>query len=160
MINYLESDFWEGADYIKWERSIFLEEGASVGDIRALCEMGLPDWVAPNINFDKYSSKSGTLKIGEDRDDRDIFIELRTLEVKVGSDNQFINTSPYKFRKSLQLYAIMVENAIAIDDNSVVENKIATHLIEDLRAALSELDSACVAKETFWFNELVRLSNF
>lgn len=159
MTNYLETDYWEDADYIKWDRNIFTEVNASVGDIRALCDMGLPDWVAPNMNFDIYTIESDILKIGEDRDDRDIFIDLKTLKVMVSSDKQLINSSPYKFRKALQLYAIMVEKAIAVDEDSIVENRVATNFIQELREELNVLDPLCLAEGSFWYNEIDRLSN-
>ena len=159
MTNYSETDYWEDADYIKWDRNIFTEANASVGDIRALCDMGLPDWVAPNMNFDIYATESDILKIGEDRDDRDIFIELNTLRIMVGNNKQLLNSSPYKFRKALQIYAIMVEKAIALDEDSIVENRISTNLIQELKEELNALDPLCLGEQSFWSNEIVRLKN-
>ena len=159
MTKYTEKQYWEDSEYIKWDKSIFTKVDAPLSDIRALCDMGLPDWVAPNINFDHYSTESATLKIGEDRDDRDIFIDLKSLKVLVGSRSQFLNSSPYTLRKALQLYAVMVEKAIAIDEDSIVENSVDPSLIQELRDELNQLDPLCLAESSFWSHEIVRLGD-
>ncbi|MEM0515684.1 hypothetical protein WCN91_09730 [Pseudoalteromonas sp. YIC-827] len=159
MTRYSEKDYWGDTQFIKWDKSIFTEIDAPISDIRALCEMGLPEWAAPNINFDNYPCKLDSLKIGEDRDDRDIFIDLVSLKVMAGSDEQLMNTSPFKLRKALQFYAIMVEKAIAIDEDSFVENTVEANLIQKLKEELNGLDPSCLAEGAFWFNEIVRLSN-
>ncbi|WP_369742655.1 hypothetical protein AB8S08_10065 [Pseudidiomarina sp. PP-1MA] len=157
MTKYTEKNYWEDADYIKWDRNIFTEVNAPISDIRALCELGLPDWAAPNINFDNYIPESETLKIGEDRDDREIFIDLKSLKVLVGSDKQFLNSSPYKLRKALQAYAIMVEKAIVIDEDSIIENRVKTSLVQELKEELKVLDPSCLTEDAFWSNEIARL---
>lgn len=159
MTKYTEKQYWEDAEYIKWDKSIFTKTEAPISDIRALCDMGLPDWAAPNINFDHYPIEPAILKIGEDRDDRDIFINLKSLKVLVGSNRQFLNSSPYMLRKALQLYAIMVEKAIAIDEDSIVENRVDPSLIQELREELSQLDPLCLADNSFWSHEIVRLGD-
>ena len=159
MAIYTEKEYWEDVDYIKWDSNFLKRFNAPIGDIRALCDLGLPDWVAPNINFDNYAVESDILKIGEDRDDRDIFIDLNSLQVLVGSVRQLVNTSPYLLRKALQFYAIMVEKAIAIDEDSFVENRVITSLIQELKEELNALDPACIEVGTFWFDEVERLIN-
>ena len=157
MTIYTEKDYWEDVDYIIWDSNYLKGFNASIDDIRALCVLGLPDWVAPNINFDNYTVESDILKIGEDRDDRDIFIDLNTLQVLVGSGRQLVNTSPYLLRKALQFYAIMVEKAIAIDEDSFVENRVMTSLVQELKEELTALAPACLEAGTFWFDEVERL---
>ncbi|MBA6234383.1 MULTISPECIES: hypothetical protein [unclassified Colwellia] len=159
MTRYTEKDYWEDAQYIKWDKNIFTKIDAPISDIRALCEMVLPDWAAPNINFDHYRLEPDILKIGEDRDDRDIFIDLKSLKVHVGSSNQLVNSSPYKLRKALQSYAIMVEKAIVIDEDSIVENRVETFLVQEFKEKLKKLDPQCLSEGSFWSNSIIRLSS-
>ena len=149
MTEYTEKDYWEDARFIKWDRRLITSIGASFSDIRALCDMGLPDWVAPHINFELYDIETDRLKLGEDADDRDIFINLKSLQVLVGENNQLLNSSAFKLRQALQLYAIMIEKAILIDKDAAIENKIDSKLVYEFQDKLNKLDPQCLVGDTF-----------
>ena len=89
MTKYLETDYWEDADYIKWSEENLAMFDLSKNDIQALTELGLPEWVAPNINFDHFELEPDTLKLGEDREDRDIYMLRGSSRILVGNN---INT--------------------------------------------------------------------
>jgi len=157
MTNYTEDIYWADVDYIKWGKNTFEKLDLNLGDIRALCELGFPEWAAPNINFEIYDVEADQLKLGEDRDDRDIIISFNTYKILVGDENQLINSSVFYLRKALQLYAIMIEKSIVIDEDSFVENRINDELIKELKGELRTLDPECLSPGSFWTEELLRL---
>ena len=157
MTKYLETDYWEGADYIKWPEENLAMFNLSKNDIKALTELGLPEWVAPNINFDHFELEPDTLKLGEDREDRDIYMLRGSSRILVGNNGMLFNSSPENLRKALQFYAIMVEKAILIDDEALVENRIEEALIDELQEELLKLDPDSLHSSSFWFNEINRL---
>lgn len=157
MTVYSEDIYWEDANYVKWDQNELTAFNLNDEDIHSICSMGLPDWVAPNISFEIYEPDADRLKLGEDRNDRDIYISINNGAVYVGKDEQFMNSSVYLLRKALQLYAVMVEKALEIDTNSVVENRVHRGLVRDLEIGLCKLDPECTLNGNFWSEEIKRL---
>lgn len=157
MTKYVETDYWEDADYIKWSEENLAMFELSQNDIQALTKLGIPEWVAPNINFDHFKLAPDKLKLGEDRQDRDIYMLLGSSCIWVGNNGMLFNSSPENLRKTLQLYAVMVEKAILIDDEAVVENRIESKLIDEFQEELLKLDPDSLDSSSFWFNEIKRL---
>jgi hypothetical protein len=157
MTHFAEADYWKECDFIKWSKSIFSNSTTSISDVKALCELGLPEWAAPNINFDMYDIHNGILKIGEARDDRDILLNLNSLNISISDNQLLVNTSPHKLRESLKLYAIMVEKAIASDEEAFVENRVSEQLVDELKDGLKKLDPECLSGKSFWIDEIKRL---
>ena len=159
MIDMTEDIYWEDTEYIKLNRRLLISLGFPLGDIGALSDIGLPDWAAPNINFDYYEAEKNRLKLGEDRNDKDIFVSFSSFKVLVGDNEKMVNSSALQLRKALQKYAIMVERALLQNDNAVIENQIAGEFIEEFRLQLSELDPSSILAGTFWSEEINRLSS-
>ncbi|MCG9732324.1 hypothetical protein L1D44_21320 [Shewanella sp. Isolate13] len=159
MNKYTESMYWEDANYIRWSKDMFTSLALSIGDIRALSDMGIPEWVAPNLNFDNYESENTRLKLGEDREDRDIFLCFDAYNILIGEDSQFMNSSAFHMRKSLQLYAVMVEEALLIDGESIIKNKVDNLVIDEFEKQLFTLDPPSTFEGSFWFTELLRLKS-
>lgn len=157
MTKYLETDYWGDADYITWSDENLAMFNLSKNDIQALIELGIPEWVAPNINFDHFELETDRLKLGEDREDRDIYMLRGSSRILVGNDGMLFNSSPENLRKALQFYAIMVEKAILIDDEALVENRIEGTLIDEFQEELLKLDPDSLHNSSFWFNEINRL---
>lgn len=157
MTKYEEPDYWKDANYIKWTQESLATFCLSKNDIVTLTEKGLPDWVAPNLNFDNFELERNKLKLGEDREDRDIYIVVDSTRVLVGRNELILNSSPEKLRKALQLYAIMVEKAITADDQAVVENRICDQLIDQFYKELLLLDPPSLLRRSFWLDEIKRL---
>ena len=74
----IEELYWQDNEYIKWKLEFLQNNTFSNSDIEALYYKGLPEWAAPNMYF-FHSSKTnnGELIIGEDRNDRKIYMMLR-----------------------------------------------------------------------------------
>lgn len=154
-----EEHYWNEADFIRMERSLMVSLGFSFEDIQALSVKGLPEWTAPNLNFDVPVNSNGNLVIGEDRNDNQIFIELSTLRVLVGDGKQLMNSSGHLLRKTLKLYAVLVEKATVLDENAFIDNQIPNDFIEAFHAKLALLDPVALAKGCFWQVEICRLLN-
>jgi hypothetical protein len=154
--NYKESQYWGDANYILWNRSVLSNYSISDAGINSLCEFGIPSWVAPNMNFDLYEPKGVNLKLGEDRDDNDIILSLDTGIVTIGKFAKFMNSDVVLMRLTLQIYAVMIEKAIEIDEEAIIENNIDRKLIEKFRQNLYSIDKLAVEPETFWFEEIQR----
>ena len=112
---------------------------------------------ASNINFEIYDLKGNRLQLGEDRDDRAIEVSLKSKRVLVGSSNQLMNSSVDAMRKSLQLYAVMVEQAIEINSESFVKNNIDENVIDSFRSKLALIDQKALQQGFFWNKEINRL---
>ncbi len=63
----LDEPYWEDVDFIHFDSAMLQSKGFSLESINALSKKGLPEWAAPNINFDYHEPSSQFLKIGEDR---------------------------------------------------------------------------------------------
>jgi hypothetical protein len=155
---YEESTYWEDAHYVTWEPDGLRNCKLSDKDLEVLCAIGIPSWVAPNMHFDNFEMQGDILKLGEDRDDRDIYVNKSTGVVCVGRDEQFMNTSVFSLRRTLQQYAIMVEKAVNLDRQSVRENRISSDLIIAFKEALKRLDSFALVDGLFWSKEIERIS--
>lgn len=152
-----EDIYWGDSHYIKWDKKLFDYLSISSDDIRALCVLGLPEWVAPNINFGIYGITPSGIKLGEDREDRNIVLSFDTKKIYVGNEMQFMNSSALQLRGALKLYAEMIEDTLAKDENSFVENRIDINLVKKLKNSLKSLDTDCLAVNSFWSTELSRL---
>ncbi len=151
--------YWEDSDLVHFDDMMLKSKGFDLASIEALSQMGLPEWVAPNMNFDFYEPNNQFLKIGEDRDDQSICVCFETMFVMLCPKGTFINSNPSLFRKTLKLYAAMVEDAILIDEDAVVENNIENDLIKTFQGNLSVLDKKAEDTDSFWSREINRLLN-
>ncbi|NRB25800.1 MULTISPECIES: SUKH-4 family immunity protein [Shewanella] len=149
--------FWEDIKLIKTDQSLLRTLGFSSQDISVLSGKGLPEWAAPNMNFDIFEPSVGRLKLGEDRDDQDIFISLNTFKVLFSDRELLVNSSVQQFRGTLKVYAQMIDNAIEVDEESVISNTIPRQLINSFATELAQLDPLAALPGTFWMNEVQRL---
>ena len=149
--------YWDDTGFIYLDRNMLESINFSLVDIDTLSKEGLPAWVAPNINFDIYDVVGQSLKLGEDRDDNDIFISLPGHIVYVGHPKLVMNTSPVKLRATLVLYAEMVEKMYLIDQDAMINNQINPKFIEEFKSELGLLDPIAIQGDTFWNREIYRL---
>ncbi|MDC5822101.1 hypothetical protein OPW19_20010 [Vibrio europaeus] len=154
---FTEKCYWGGGNYVKWNENILYQLGMTRRDIKTLSCLGLPEWAAPNIYFDHFDVSENLLKIGEDREDRDICINLNNFNVVIGGENQFINKNVELFRMALSEYAIMVESSIRISESLFVENKIPAQLVDDFMTRLKNIDELSVREGCFWHSEYMRI---
>lgn len=159
MKTYQEHDYWDDVNYLRWDYEKLSTSNLSNADLEAVCKLGLPTWVAPNINFELHECSDNYLQLGEDREDRAIKVSLKTGLVTVGPTDQYMNCNVYSMRKSLQFYAIMVEKAIEVNDEAIVKNIIDKKLISEFRLQMSALDEVAVLEGSFWAEEIKRLLN-
>lgn len=157
MKSYNEKDYWGDANYVYWDRSLFENSVLKNEDISVLCDLGIPSWVAPNMHFESMTPSGSVLNLGEDRDDRAIYVCLCSGTVYLDT-SIFMNSSVNVMRKSLQQYALMVEKALLSNKNAVIENKIPGKLIEEFRNELLKIDPKAVAENTYWSKEILRIS--
>jgi len=158
MINeYHESQYWDDAKYIFWDRSILTKYGANNEALNVLCERGIPSWVAPNMYFGLYAPVGTSLKLGEDRDDNDIVLSLNTGVVTVGKLAKFMNSDVSLMRITLQFYAVMIEKALEVDEEAIIKNNIDSKLIEEFRHNLYSIDNFATEPKSFWFDDIHRL---
>lgn len=151
--------YWAESNYIKWSKAELTKTGLPDSDIQALCEQGIPEWVAPNLYFEKNEVNSQHLKLGEDREDRSIYLCLEKHNIVVDTLSQLMNSSATQLRRSLQLYAVMIEGAILISENAVIDNNIDDDLIDKFENELAKIDIKSLSIGTFWFEEIKRLRN-
>ena len=151
-------EFWADIEFIKWDKALFHSIYLTNIDIKVLTEEGLPEWVAPHLNFDHFVLESNRLKLGEDKEDRDIFICLDNFKILVGNNNQLINSSVSQLKESLKLYAIMIEKAISLTSDEFDDVIIPKNLISELETELVAIDCECVKNGSFWSEELTRLN--
>lgn len=155
----LDEPYWDDADFIYWDRAMLQSKGFTVESIDTLSKKGLPEWAAPHINFDHYKPSSQSLRIGDDRSDSPIYINFDTMNVLLGSHGLFINSQPTALRKTLKLYAAMVDKALSINEDSFINNAISNDLIHSFKIKLQTLDKKAVDKNSFWAKEIERLLN-
>ena len=146
----IEELYWQDNEYIKWKLEFLQNNTFSNSDIEALYYKGLPEWAAPNMYF-FHSSKTnnGELIIGEDRNDRKIYIDVASKQVYSGEDRLFVNSNVSLFRKALQIYALMIEAAIAKDANAFIDSKIENELVHKFECQLLSLDSKSLQRGYF-----------
>lgn len=148
--------YWHDSDFIKYDSLLLSSLGLDKETVEVLSINGLPEWAAPNINFGFFDSKDNVLKIGEDRDENDIYIDVQSGKVLFGARESVININTKALRDTLKAYAEMVEKAISVDENSVVENQIPDDLIFEFQEKLSRIDSYAVENTGFWIKEIER----
>jgi hypothetical protein len=153
----VDEQYWEGVDLIQFDGDMLQSKGFSLQSIDVLSKKGLPEWAAPNMNFDYYEPNKLFLKIGEDRNDESIYVDFETMFILLGTDGVFINSDPFLFRTTLKLYAEMVEAAILINEDAFIDNKIKNSLIERFIDELKTIDEKALDADSFWSNEVYRL---
>ncbi|MFT4926238.1 MAG: hypothetical protein ACI8WB_002336 [Phenylobacterium sp.] len=153
----LEEPYWEDADFIRFDSAMLQSKGFSLESINSLSKKGLPEWAAPNINFDYYKPNNTHLKIGTDRNALTIYIRFDTMAVWLELDEIFINSNPVCFREALKLYAEMVDKATLVDEDSFINNDIPDELINIFKAELTIIDKKAMDKGSFWVKEIERL---
>lgn len=154
--------YWEDANFVHFDEGLLKMKGFSTESIDALHHKGLPRWVAPHINIDVdyYESDSEYFTIGEDGDDQSIYIDLTTMFVLLGHEQMFINSTPSLFRKSLKLYAEMIEKALLNNKDALTNNMISAALIEEFRNRLHAIDQKAVEMRSFWIQEASKLTEY
>jgi hypothetical protein len=150
--------FWQDSEFIKFDETFFTSSGFEQGDIKALCYQGFPDWAAPNMNFDHFCQKpdSTSFKIGEDRDERDIWIDIQSRFILCSMNKIFVNSSAQLFRETLKLYGQMIESAIALNSKAATNNTIPDVFITNFRDELSLIDHRAIVSDSFWYQEIER----
>lgn len=155
---YTSEVYWEDSSFIKQDETLLNSLNFSSKSIEVLSNKGFPEWAAPNINFDIFEPGVDHFKLGEDRDDQEILVDLKTFQVHVGVCMIFMNSSVWHLRETLKLYAEMIEIAIDECENFPARQVLPKKLVGVFREKLEVLDAKAVIPESFWLNEIKRLT--
>lgn len=148
--------YWKDAHYIKYNRKFLLSINLDKDSIEILSVHGFPEWVAPNMLLGICEVYDDLLKIGESRDDENIYIEIKSGVIVYDTERKFVNSNIKLFLDTLKEYAEMIEKAISVNENATTDNLIPDHLILKFKKKLQEIDASSINSDTFWMKEIER----
>jgi len=142
-----------------------LQFGFSPSDAHYLAHVGLPAWPAPDLWFHSPAMLAPDyIRLGEDRDEREIFYDPSTSIVYCQRDvngsvaPRIVCTGIVALGAILAAYASMIDQAMnACGRRVVIENNIPDHLIDAFEQAVTRIDPSAVGCGHFWQREMERL---
>ncbi len=134
-----------------------------------LSQVGLPDWVAPNIHFgedeDEWLPQHPQIEtliiLGSDRDDNPICIDKRNgaiFRVEDGSCD-FFASSVFMLSKALEKFQVAVDHAIEEDSEAFTNQRIPAQALEPFIQWLLLYEPRAMETGAFWHSVLQWLSS-
>lgn len=152
---------WNFNDRIQTPLSECLSLGFLEEDAKLLSDIGLPEWVAPNIWFPKpieYSSKF--ILMGQNGDKDKIVYEKNSGNVLVLKNSEasvLLACNVDSLILILICFAEMVEKAFELDSNSIIKNRISAEFIDQFEFYAKHLFELEAYKKSFWKPYIQRL---
>lgn len=154
-----EISMWDDKDLIYPVVPTEVEGHFTEQELSILKEIGVPEWVAPNMMFyEKTLIKGDSLVFCEDRNDHQIGVNLTSGKIESATaEQQFINSSFLQFMDSIYLFAEMIELALKEDENALVNCQISNRLVHQFCLSLKNCDSPASSKNSFWVEQAERV---
>lgn len=154
---------WGEQRFAKFDNSTYSGLPLSEVNRSVLCDVGLPDWVAPNMCFaEKPVLVGSSLKIGEDRYDRDVGIDLASNKVVIILDDskrpKYVCKNLPSLLRILLYYRFLVDEAISmVGRKAMLDNAVPDNVIDEFEKEVESEDASAVEIDSFWKDEIERL---
>lgn len=139
------------------------KEAANLGfkekDARIFSEIGLPEFVAPNMWIHEPSVyKDGFILMGQDRDNRKIIYKDGVVYVESNDKLLLMANSLYELLEILYIYKVMIHKAgEELEDFDARNNMIPDHLILEFEEFVKTKFVNLNVDDHFWAQDIARL---
>ncbi len=139
---------------------------SSEADMELLTKVGFPQWAAPNMYFEFEDSqlrkKEGFRCFGEDRDDRQLLVEIETGQLFVLTEEDgrlFLASDFLNLFELLIIYGEFVERCIdELSSDRWEANDVPKQYIDNISAQGKAVSERAFETGGFWAQEIDRLA--